>query len=324
MTRPPLVRCLVGLTVLTGWLSMTACGQAPPGQGRSKVTIVSLLHHPLFDEVLAGVRSALEGRNYDVVELNANGEIDKLRLLAQEALGADVIVPLSTPVTLAVSGAAPPTQKIVFSFVASPIDVGMGAKPPNMTGVSDQMNYQGIVDLIGELLPTATRIGMIYNPSERNSQFGVEQITAAARVAGKSVIVVPVAGSSGVPDAARSLQGKIDVIAVGSDNTVVSAMPGLVRTAFELRLPIVAGDSSSVRQGAVAAISADYTRMGIETGRVVIRLLDNPSLQPGSIEVLPITGDTVVLNIAAAARLALSIPPAILSKAAQKFDTISD
>jgi putative ABC transport system substrate-binding protein len=319
---------LIACFVVLCCVAVSACGskEKPAAGSRPKVVIVSLLRHPLFDEVVGGVRSGLDNGRFDVVELNANGEMDKLRLLAQEAaaLSPQVIVPVSTPVTLAMTAAVRPDQKLVFTFVANPLDVGMGNKPGNMTGVSDQMNYEGVVELIGQLLPKATRIGMVYNSSERNSQFAAERIGAAAKAVGKSLVVAPVANSGGVSDAARSLEGRVDVIAVGSDNTVVSAMPALVRTALESRTPVVAGDSFSVRQGALAAISANYARMGIETARIVTRLIDDPSLRPGSIEALPIRGDTLVINTAAAAKLGYTFPESVRSRAAEVFSSIAD
>jgi putative ABC transport system substrate-binding protein len=230
----------------------------------------------------------------------------------------------STPVTLAVAGAAAADRKIVFSFGANPSDVGMDAKPSNMTGVSDQVNHTALVDLVAQLLPAARRLGMIYNPSERNSQYGVEQIGAAAKTKGMTLVLVPVSGSGAVPDATRSLKGRVDVIVVGSDNSVTAAMPGLVRVALESRTPVIAADSFAVRQGAVAAVSADFARVGAETGRMVIRLIDDPTLRPGSIDVLRVRGNALVLNTAAAKSLGLTLPPEMLEKAAQTFDKIAD
>ena len=78
-----------------------------------------------------------------------------------------MIVPVSTPVTQAVFKEAPPTQKVIFSTVTNPGDVGMDEKPANMTGVCDRVNYDANFDLIFELFPdkTSTIVSVLYTAS---------------------------------------------------------------------------------------------------------------------------------------------------------------
>src|SRR6056297_106688 len=149
---------------------------------RPTVAIFNLLSHPILDASVKGIKEGLADNGYGageirLMEVNANGETDKLNTFALELLSArpDVIVPVSTPVTQAVAKVADPEQAIVYSTVTNPADVGMQNEPANMTGVSDVVNYAANLDLIQTVLPGARSLGVIYNSGERIPQYGVEQ-----------------------------------------------------------------------------------------------------------------------------------------------------
>ena len=288
-----------------------------------KVAIFNLLSHPILDDSIAGIKEGLaeEGFTADQVqfiEINANGEMDKLNAFAIELLSAkpDVIVPVSTPVTQAVAKEARETQKIVFSTVTNPSDVGMDAKPKNMTGVCDAVNYNANFDLIFELFPETKKIGIIYNAGERNSQYGVEKVQALAKQRKVELKLVTVSRSQEVVDAAISLVGNVDVIYVGSDNTVVAAMAGLTRTAHAAKLPVIASDSGSVRDGALAAVSVDYRKLGRRAGQLIARVLKTGKM-PADTSPVVFVGDELMLNLKAAGQLGFAFPEEVKVRAGE-------
>lgn len=74
--------------------------------------------------------------------------------------------------------------------------------------------------------------------------------------------------------AARSLEGKVDMIYTSTDNNVVSAYESLYQVAKESKIPLIASDTSSVERGAVAALGVNYYELGRETGKIVVRILN--------------------------------------------------
>jgi putative tryptophan/tyrosine transport system substrate-binding protein len=300
-------------------LSVSACRS---GDARPTVAIFNLLSHPILDESVEGIKEGLRAAGYDeqtlrIIDVNANGEMDKLDAYAREILQTDpdIIVPVSTPVAQAVIGAAPPTQRIVFSTVTNPSDIGVDAHPANVTGVSDAVNYAANLDLIHVLFPSARTLGVVYNPSERNSQFGVEQVRELVAERGLAIQVASVSRSDEVADAVRSLLGKIDVIYVGSDNTVVSALPAVVSVSAEGRVPVIASDAGSVEQGALAAVSVNYRQLGRRVGAIVAELL-NSGGSPGSVPVEAFLGNSLLLNAKAAAATGYVFSDSLLQAAA--------
>lgn len=290
-----------------------------------QVTIINLLSHPILNDSITGIRQGLAASGYTddrvrIVELSANGEVGTLNALVREALSAqpDIVVPVSTPVAQAVLRASDGSRPIVFSTVTNPADLG-STLPPNVTGVSDAVNYEGNLALMREVVPGTRRIGMVYNPAEANSQFGVSALQRLLEGRDDVLRLVPIARSDQVPDAARSLVGTVDVFYVGSDNTVVGAIAGLVRVAEEHHIPVFASDSGSVGDGAVAAVSVNYVALGRRVGTIVADLL-RTGAPAGTITNEFFRGDSLVLNKRAAARIGLSFPPATLQRAAQTLE----
>jgi putative ABC transport system substrate-binding protein len=310
---------VAGMTVIFG---LPACQQEQtPVDSRPVVAIYNLLSHPILDASVKGIKQGLADHGYGphqvrLIEVNANGEMDKLNTFALELLAAkpDVIVPVSTPVTQAVAKVAALSQAIVYSTVTNPDDVGMQDHPANMTGVSDAVNYAANLDLIQAVLSDARSLGIIYNSGERNSQFGVEQTRKLAEKRNLELVVISIAGSGEVADAARSMVGSVDAFYVGSDNTVVSAIDALVSVAYENDIPVFASDAGSVEQGATAAVSVDYEWVGKAAGELVARVLDTGDL-PGRLDPVVVRGDLLVVNSVAIERLGLSVPPKMMSEA---------
>ena len=95
----------------------------------------------------------------------------------------------------------------------------------------------------------------------------------------------------------RGLVGKVDAIYVPTDNTVVSALEAVVRSPRRTNT-VFAGDTDSVPRGAIATIGFNYYDVGVETGKVVARVLKGE--KPGDIDVGYASGTDLVVNRAAA------------------------
>jgi putative tryptophan/tyrosine transport system substrate-binding protein len=311
------------LAALCGGVVLSGCGGAGRNQAAPNVAIFNLLSHPILDSSIAGIRAGLAEAGYSgdrirITEVNANGEMDKLSAFAREIVASKpaIIVPVSTPVAQAVLKEAPAQQQVVFSTVTNPADIGMDRKPANATGVSDLVNYAANLDLIRQLFPHARRIGMIYNAGERNSQFGVDAVKRLAPERGFELRLATVSKSDEVVNALRGLLESVDVIYVGSDNTVVSAIEGLTKTAYDRKVPVVASDVGSVTGGALAAVSVDYRALGRKVGEIVAGLLKSGA-NAGSVAPVGFLGDALILNESAAARLGIQFPDSLRQRAAQ-------
>jgi len=111
----------------------------------------------------------------------------------------------------------------------------------------------------------------------------------------------------------RSLKGKVDLLYTSFDNGVVSAYEAVYKAGTEIKLPLVAADTGTVKRGAIAAYGPDFYDLGVQTGHMVARILKGE--QPGSITPEHPKEGSLMVNPAAAAALGFTIPEAVLKEA---------
>jgi putative ABC transport system substrate-binding protein len=306
-------------------LALAAAALATPAFAADiTVAVTAIVEHPALDAARDGVKEALaqegfkDGDNINFIYESAQGKPEIAAQIAKKFVGdnVSVIVPISTP---SAQGAVAATKDIpiVFTAVTDPVAaqiVSNREKPGgNVTGMSDMSPMAEHVALIKEITPDAKRIGVIYNPGETNSVVLVARLKEVAEPQGYTIVESPATKSGEVQQATLALVGKADVIYVPTDNTVVSAFEAVATAAEQNKLPVFAGDTDTVPRGAIATVGFNYYDIGLETGRVVARVLKGE--KPGDIPVSFATGTDLVVNTAAAAKYGVTIPDSVLSKA---------
>lgn len=285
------------------------------------IALLSYVSHPVLNTVVNEFKSEMnalgyrEGETVKINELNAEGRNDQIEPLARTLLNTrpDIFVPVSTPVSRVVFNLAPKGQVVVYSFVTNPDDLEPGLSNHGGTGVSDAINYRKSVELIRMLLPSARRIGYVYNPTERNSQIALKEIQGIAIKTGLNLRIREITSANEIREGVRLLIPEIDAFFIGPDNTAVANAPLIIQLCNEAKKPVIAVDSGTVEAGALAAYSVDYKNVGKETARLVHRLLVNP----GSVKerVVPVFNDDLILNEIAARHLHYQFPRSAIDQA---------
>lgn len=288
------------------------------------VAITAIVEHPALDATRDGVIDALKaagftpGENLKVEYQSAQGNPATAAQIARQFVGArpDVIVPISTPSAQAVV-AATRDIPVVFTAVTDPVSAqlvrSMDKPGANVTGISDMAPVGEHVALIQEIVPGAKRLGVVFNPGEPNSVAMVNVLKDEAAKRGMTVVNAAANKSADVQTAARSLVGKADVIYVPLDNTVVSALEGLLAVGAQAKLPVFSADTDSVVRGTVASLGFDYRQLGRQTGEVVVRVLKGE--KPGDVPVALARGTDLFINPKAAAAMGVTIPDAVAKRA---------
>lgn len=299
---------------------------APSWAADKSVAFTAVVEHPALDAVRLGAIDALkdagfvEGTNLKVVFQSAQGNPATAAQIARQFVGEkpDVIIPIATPSAQAVV-AATKDIPVVFGTVTDPVGAKLikdPAKPgANVTGVSDFPPIGDHLDLIKELLPNAKRVGIPYNPGDANSAALLEAVKKTAAAKGLTVVEAAAVKSSDVQGAARSLVGRVDVIYTMLDNMVVAALEAVVQVGQQNKLPIVAGDTDSVERGAVASLGFNYRQVGRQVGAIAARVLKGE--KAGDIPVEYAKGGELFVNPRAAAAMGVTIPDALLKRAAK-------
>ncbi|HEX5078334.1 MAG TPA: ABC transporter substrate-binding protein [Geminicoccaceae bacterium] len=288
------------------------------------VAVTAIVEHPALDAAREGVRDELAAQGYRVGDNldfqfeSAQGNPATAAQIAQKFVGEapDVIVPISTPSAQAVA-AATKDIPIVFTAVTDPLGAKLvsSLEHPggNITGMTDLSPIGAHLDLVKEITPDVANLGVIYNPGEANSVTLLDLLRQEAPARGIAIVEAAAPRSSDVQAAAQSLVGKVDAIYVPTDNTVVTALEAIVGVGIDNQLPVYAGDTDSVPRGAIAALGFNYYDVGIQTGKIVARVLAGEA--PGSIPVQGVETTELYVNPGAAERMGVSLPEAVIARA---------
>lgn len=294
-----------------------------------KVEITQIVAHPALDSVRKGVEDVLaqqgykNGENMILTFQSAQGNITTATQIARQFVGdkPDVIVAIATPSAQTML-AATKQIPIVFSAVSDPVEaklVPTMEKPGgNVTGVSDRSPVEDHIKLLKEIKPDLKKLGYLYNSAEANSVSTLNVLRKLAEKDGIEVIPSAAPKSSDVQAATRALVGKVDIIYVPTDNTIISVLEGATKVAAETKTPIFTADPSSIGRGAFAAQGIDYYDAGIETGKLVVRILKGE--KAGDISVVTPQARNIKIDLKAAEKMGITIPQTVLDRANKTSD----
>lgn len=312
-------RYVLGTLALVG-------AMAQPAVHAQSVSVTSIVEHPALDAVRDGILKSLNEAGFTQAKglewefQTAQGNTAIAAQIARKFVGdkPDVIVAIATPSAQAVV-AATKDIPVVFSAVTDPVAAqlvpSMKASATNVTGVSDALVLERQVDLIKEVVPEAKRVGMVYNPGEANSVVVVERLRELLPTYGMTLVEATAARTVDVGAAARSLIGKVDVIYTNTDNNVVSAYEALVKVGNDAKIPLIASDTDSVKRGAIAALGVNYGDLGVQTGKIVARILKGE--KPGTIASQTSDKLELFVNPGAAERQGVKLTDGFVKKATE-------
>lgn len=296
------------------------------GCGKKGVTIgiVQIVEHPSLNTIRESIVEELEvlgykdGENIRIDYQNAQNDRINLATICQKFVnnGYDLIIAIATP---SAQQALNETKEIpiIFSACTDPISTGLVAsldKPGgNVTGTSDAVSAEMIMELAKDLTPGIKTVGALYNLSETNSVSVIEDLKEYAEKNGIKVEEATVVTSADVQQAVNSLVGKVDAIFSPIDNTVASAMAVVSQVAIDAKIPVYVGADSMVKDGGLATYGINYEVLGKETARMAAEVIKGK--KPGDIPVRLMSDMDIYINTDTAEAIGVIIPAEIQQKA---------
>src|SRR5262245_28794040 len=278
-----------------------------------------------FAAYLAAFRQGLnetgyvEHRNVDIEYRWAGGQVDRLPAFAADLvrLQVSVIVATGTVPTAVEAKAATATIPIVFTTAGDPVKHGLVAsfnRPGgNVTGVNFLVSEVGSkrLQLLHELVPAATAIGFLINPTAPSSQFETSDVDAAAPVLGLRLHVEHASSEREIDAAFASfVQQRVNALFVAADAFFSARRDQLAALAARHALPASYGTRDIVAAGGLMSYSPSLTdafrQVGVYTGRILKgeKPADLPVMQPTKFE--------FVINLKTAKALGLEVPRQLL------------
>ena len=282
----------------------------------------------VWEHFVAAFRQGLGEAGYEVnrnvaIEFRwAEGQGSRLPALAAELAGrsVSVIVPSIGIVAIRAAMAASRSIPIVFVMGGDPVKLGAVAsinRPGgNATGVSFLLNVLAAkrVELLRAMVPTATRIGLLFNPDNPNAEADTAAAQAAARALGQESHLVHVRTEGEFDAAFASLvQQRVAALFVGSDPLFVNGRGQLVALAARHRIPTNYDRRESAEAGGLFSYGTNYADAHRLVGVYVGRILKGE--KPADLPVVQPTRFELVINVKTAKALGLDIPPTLLALA---------
>ena len=321
-------KVLTVLLVLVIEMSLFAgCGNVVDGGNETrtvKVGILQLMEHPslntIRESIIEGLEEAgyVDGENMLIDYQNGQNDMTIMKTAAQTFVAneCDVIIAIATPAAQAVLSETTEIP-IVFAAVTDPVDAGLvdSLEQPggNVTGTSDEVSAEMIMNLAEEITPGFKTIGALYSSGEDNSASVIAGLKEYADAKGLKVVESAVTNSSEVQQAAQYLADKVDVVYSPIDNTVASAMAVATEVFNSQKIPFYVSADSMVADGGLATYGIDYTVLGKETGAMVAQVLGGED--PAGIPVKKMSDMSVYINKNTADAIGVEFPQAVLDRA---------
>lgn len=309
-------RCLLlaATLILILAISLFAAGQSEaPKPATYKIGVSKIIAHPALDAAEKGMMDylATTGLSVSYDLQNANGDISTASSIAQKFKSdkVSVAVGIATPTAQALAQVFPASSgtPVVFSAVTDADEAGLVAA--NIAGVSDKNPVEEQIKLLMELTG-AKRIGNIYASGEANGVVLMEMAKAATLKFGGEFVASAISNSSEVKQAAQAIIDRVDAIYIATDNAVISALASVDDVTTKAGKVLFSADpSSSNGLNAMISWGFDYYSIGLETGRVIERILKGE--QAGAVGTVYITDPTkfeLWFNLDTAAKLGYTIP----------------
>jgi putative ABC transport system substrate-binding protein len=262
-----------------------------------------------------------EGKNAVVEYCWGEGQYSRLQTLIADLIRRPVatIVAISTDAALAAK-AATSTIPVVFSTGADPVKIGLVAsynRPGgNVTGVSFLVDVlvSKQFEVAHELVPHASRIGLLVNAGNSNTEQHIRDVQTGAEALGKSVIVNKVSSPNEFDAAFVDFsQRRVGSLLITSDPIFNGQSAKLADLATRHAIPTISALRDFAAAGALASYGTsihDAIRLvGEYTGRVL------KGERPSELPIQQSTKVELTVNLKTAKALGLAVPQSLLARA---------
>ena len=256
-----------------------------------KVGIVQYVDDASLNQIETNIESELDakgkelGVTFDYSDYTYNGQADGtvLQQIASELIAdqVDIIVPIATPTAQIMQTATKDDPiPVVFAACSDPVGANlvesMDAPGSNITGTSDALNTEAVLNLMLAQNPDLSYVGLLYSNSEDASKQPIADAKAFLDKKGIKYIEKTGTDTTGITDAANALIAEgVDAIFTPTDNTVMTAELAIYQKLAEAGIPHYCGADSFALNGAFVGYGVDYANLGTATADMVADVLVN-------------------------------------------------
>ena len=315
------------LCAVLGVLFFARCGFAVAAQENNVYRIGVIHQGGPYRAVVDGFRSGLrelgleDGKkiSLQVRETKSDPKIIEEAAKAFERDKVNLIYAITTSAVVPVKNAASKTP-IVFAVGSDPVVSGLVqsfAKPGGrLTGVQYSTTDLTAkrLEILKEILPRLNRVLILYNPNNRSSREAAELSRAAAKQLHLQLIDRQAASVDELRQQLETIKPKqADAYFYISDAMVNSHADLVIEMAQLKNLPTMFSEQSAVAMGALASYGQNFREVGRLSAGYVQKII--AGAQPRDLRIETVDKLELVINLATAKQIGLTIPPNVLARA---------
>ncbi len=274
-----------------------------------KIAVVQQLDHASLDEIRTAIEAELDakaaekGITIEYKDFNGQNDATTLNQIGTQVVsdGYDAVIPIATLAAQCMATACESTKTpVIYAAISDPAAADLTGID-YVTGTSDALNTQSVMDMIFAAQPEAKTIGLLYSNSEANSTTPIAE--AKAYLDAKGIAYVEKTGNTNdeIMTAANSLVGQVDAVFTPTDNVVMAAAAAVSETLTKAGIPFYTGADSFVTAGAFATCGVNYTELGTYTADMALDVLETGTVP----EYHVMDGGIITVNTETAAALNL-------------------
>jgi putative tryptophan/tyrosine transport system substrate-binding protein len=193
---------------------------------------------------------------------------------------------------------------VLYMMILDPLKHGLTAA--NMTGVLPAIPTERQFKLLRTLLPTAHRIGVLYDPAKTAAK--LKEASRSAADYDFQLQGFPVGNEKEVAQQLRSLAASSQALWLIPDSTVLTdeSVRFLLESALAKQIPVIGFSSEFTRLGALASLSVRHSEIGRETGLLAKRILNGE--KPFPLKPTTVQRVSISVNQKTARYLGIAIP----------------
>ena len=288
--------------------------------GKSKVKRVfniAVMQHSSQATLDEGVQGMIDGlaesgfkdrENIAIRRYCAEGDMATANAIARDITNGrfDLIMTAST-LSLQVVASANREGKTphVFAVASDPAGAGVGisrddplSHPKHIAGFGSMQPVKELFRLAAKLYPGLKAVGVVWNPSEQNSEVNVRLARDVCKELGISLLEANVDTTSAVFEAASSLVARgAHALWIGADTTVITGADTVISAAKRGNIPVFTSIPPLTRKGALFDLGANYHEVGRLAGVLAGQILHGKD--PATVPVTNIIPEKCIINMQA-------------------------
>lgn len=239
-----------------------------------KVAVVKQMDHASLDEIANAVEEELDaiaaenGVTIEYETYSGQGDQSTLTQIGTQAVadGVDAIIPIATLAAQVMATCAEDTQTpVVYAAISDP-EAAELTGIDYVTGTSDALNTNFIMDMMLAQNPDVQKVGLLYSQSEANSTKPIADAKAYLDEKGIAYEEKTANTNDEVITAASALiADDVDAVFTPTDNVIMAAELAIYENLAEAGIPHYTGADSFVRNGAFTTCGVNYTDLGHQT-----------------------------------------------------------